>query len=353
MFDRVSTDALAPAADADGYASALVAVGSLSLVATVLLFVFAPSYVVFPVIAFLAATAVGWVTYQAAFARFLALVATITTVLTLGLITVYLFISAAPAIRAHGIDLLVPDQKGFWNPNAGLYSLLPMIWATVVVTVIAAGVAGPFGVLGALFISQIAPANLRAIVKPGIEILAGIPSIVYGYIGFRVLNGFVQTAFLDDGASFLIAGLVVGVMALPTVVSVAEDALSSVPESMQDGSIAMGATRWQTMKSIAIPSAISGISAAIILGLGRAIGETMAVAAIMAAGIGLPKPLWDVFDASATLTSLIATQYGTASEMTISVLFVAGILLFVIVSGLSVASQIIEQRMKEQLKGEQ
>ncbi|MEA5386356.1 ABC transporter permease subunit [Haloarculaceae archaeon H-GB2-1] len=142
-------------------------------------------------------------------------------------------------------------------------------------------------------------------------------------------------------------------MALPTVVSVGEDSLSSVPSSMKDGSVAIGATQWQTMKSISIPAAFSGISAAIILGIGRAVGETMAVAAIMAAGVGLANPLFDVFDASATLTSLIATQYGSASESTIDVLFVAGVILFVIVGTMSVASQYIEQQMKKKLKGQQ
>ncbi|MFB6109556.1 MAG: phosphate ABC transporter permease subunit PstC [Halodesulfurarchaeum sp.] len=337
----------------EGGASVLATVTAASLAAALVCFIVVPEYAVYPVLVFVATTAVGWVKYQSTFARLLTLVATAATVITLGLITVYLFISAVPAIREHGIDLLLPDAMGFWNPNAGLYSLLPAIWATVIVTLIAGAIAGPFGVLGALFIAQIAPDRVRAAVKPGIEILAGIPSIVYGYIGFRVLNNFVQSTFLDNGASFLIAGIVVGVMALPTVVSVAEDALSSVPESMQAGSLAMGATRWQTMKSISIPAAFSGVSAAVILGLGRAIGETMAVAAIMAAGLGLPSPLWDVFDASATLTSLIATQYGTASEMTVSVLFAAGILLFGIVTGLSVASQYIEQRMYERLGGGQ
>jgi phosphate transport system permease protein len=122
---------------------------------------------------------------------------------------------------------------------------------------------------------------------------------------------------------------------------------------MSDGSVAMGATEWQTMKSISIPAAFSGISAGIILGLGRAIGETMAVAAIMAAGTQFANPLYDIFDANVTLTSLIATQYGSASESTIDVLFVAGVMLFVIVAGMSIVSQYIEQQMEAKLKGQQ
>ena len=120
---------------------------------------------------------------------------------------------------------------------------------------------------------------------------------------------------------------------------------------MSDGSVAMGATKWQTIKSISIPAAFSGISAAVILGLGRAIGETMAVAAIMAAGVGLSDPLYDVFDSSATLTSLIATQYGSASESTLDVLFVAGVLLFAIVASMSIVSKFVEKKMEQKLKG--
>ncbi|MFB6197381.1 MAG: PstC family ABC transporter permease, partial [Halobacteriaceae archaeon] len=120
-------------------------------------------------------------------------------------------------------------------------------------------------------------------------------------------------------------------------------------DSMRDGSMAIGVTHWQTIKSISIPTAFSGISAAVILGLGRAIGETMAVTAIMQAGLGLAHPLYDVFDASATLTSLIASQYGSASASTVEVLFVAGVILFCIVAGMSVISQYIERRMDRKL----
>jgi len=341
------------------------------LVATIVAFLVWPALALPAVGAFCFVTALGWLRYQAEIARFLTLVATLLTVLTVAFITIFLFLSALPAVREHGLGLVLiplqdngrarwffwletvlPTDSTYWNPLSGAYSLIPMIWATVVVTVIAGAVAGPLGLFGALFIAEVASDGLRELIKPGVEVLAGIPSIVYGFIGFQVLNGFIQTAFLDDGASFLIAGLVVGVMALPTVVSVGEDALSSVPDSMGDGSIAMGATSWQTMQSISIPAAFSGISAGLILGLGRAIGETMAVAAIMASGTQFANPLFDVFDANATLTSLIATQYGSASESTKAVLFVAGVMLFVIVASMSVVSLAVERRMKAKLRGQ-
>jgi phosphate transport system permease protein len=352
--------------DVDPAARPVIGSLALSIIATALSFIFAPGVVVFPLVASAALVVYGWTRHQAPTARLLTLVATASTVLTLGLITVYLVLRAVPAMVNFGLglvalpkgqwffwlDAVLPTTETLWNPRGGAVSLIPMVWASVVVTLIAGMVAAPLGVLGALFISHVASDRTRSLVKPGVEVLAGIPSIVYGFIGFKILNGFVRTKFLDEGASFLIAGTVVGVMALPTVVSVSEDALSSVPKAMDDGALAMGATRWQTMKSISVPAASSGISAAIILGLGRAIGETMAVAAIMAAGVGMPKPLYDLFDASATLTSLIATQYGSASEATIEVLFVAGVMLFGVVATMSIVSQRIERRMERRLQGE-
>jgi phosphate transport system permease protein len=353
--------------------AALGAASFASLVGVVYTFLGPNDLVVYPLAAFLLATVVGWWTYQARVAKILTAVATVGTVMTVGFITYFLFQSAWPAIQEHGLALaavpLVEDDgpvrwffwledllpvlggETAWDPRSDVVSLLPAIWATVIVTVIAGLVAGPLGLLGALFIAEVASEGVREVVKPAVEILAGIPSIVYGFIGFQILNGFVQDAFVDAGASFFIAGTVVGLMALPTVVSVSEDALSSVPSSMSDGAIAMGATEWQTMKSISIPAAFSGISAGIILGLGRAIGETMAVAAIMGAGTGFARPLFDVFDQGVTLTSRIATSYGSASSGTIDILFVAGVMLFVIVAAISVVAQYIERRMKRKLQG--
>jgi len=357
--------------DAEDGSVLAVSASALALLATVVTFLFIPALSLPVLVAFIAVTAVGWVTHQPEIARLLTLIATVLTLLTVGFITYFLFASALPAFLEHGLGLLlIPVEEGgtrwffwlgevlptgdsIWNPRGGAYSLIPSIWATVIVTLVAGAVAGPLGLFGALFIAEVASDGLREVIKPAVEILAGIPSIVYGFIGFQVLNGFIQESFLDDGASFLIAGIVVGVMALPTVVSVGEDALSSVPDSMGDGSIAMGATEWQTMKSISIPAAFSGISAAVILGLGRAIGETMAVAAIMGAlSSRLAFPLFDFFDANTTLTSLVAVNYGSASESTLDVLFVAGVMLFVIVATMSIISQYIERRMKEKLRGQ-
>jgi len=214
-------------------------------------------------------------------------------------------------------------------------------------------IAGPLGIAGAVFISELAPRWARELIKPAVEILAGIPSIVYGFLGFVVLNQYLMDELeLSTLGSLFAVGLVVGVMALPTVVSVAEDALASVPDAMKDGAMALGASDWQTIKSVTLPASFSGVSAAVLLGVGRVVGETMAATVILGNVVSLPDPLTDVFGNTITLTSLIASQYGAASGLHMSALFAAGVVLFVTVMGLSVGSQLIEAHMERKLGGD-
>jgi phosphate transport system permease protein len=329
-------------------------VGGASLVAAVATpFVTEPGAVVGPLLAFAGATAYGWLAHRSLAARALTFVATVSTLFVLGLIVVFLFREAWHAFDAHGLALLTRSSGRLWAPGLNALSLFPAVVGTVMLTVVAVAVAAPLGVGGAVFLSEVASDPVREVVKPGVEILAGIPSIVYGFLGFTVLSNFFRDALLDSvKGSFLLAGLVVGVMALPTVVSVAEDALSSVPDAMQDGSVALGATDWQTTKSVSLPAALSGVSAAVLLGIGRAVGETMAAAAILGASYELPVPFFDAYDEGQTLTTLIANFYGNASETALDALFAAGVVLFVVVSGLSIASQVVEARMTERLGGE-
>jgi len=302
---------------------------------------------------FLVVAGIGWVVRQALTAKVTTFLMTAATLLTLGLIAVFLFLEARPVFRSTGLDLVWPFGSNEWSEAQGQFSLVPMIWGTLLTTAVAILVAAPFGVAGALFISEIAPDWLREIVKPAVELLAGIPSIVYGFIGFTIINPYFGNLLrINPGALFAI-GLIIGFMALPTVVSVAEDALSAVPNSVKDGSVAMGATDWQTMKSISIPTAFSGISAAVLLGIGRAIGETMAATVMIAHSRRLPGPeLYNVFDSTETLTTFIASSYGhvTPGSQFWSALFAAGVLLLLIVTGLGIISQLIQQRMQRKLR---
>jgi phosphate transport system permease protein len=335
------------------------AAGVLGSLATVTVFSFIagvgnPAY---PALLFAAASVVGLVTHQGETVKVLLFLAALSTVLVLGLIMIYLVYKALPVFAEMGIGLLVRTEYPLWSTAEGVYSLAPMMWGTIVTTTLAMLIAGPLGLAGAVFISEIAPDWARDVIKPGVEILAGIPSIVYGFIGFMIINDFMMAELqLPDYGSLFAAGLVIGVMALPTVVSVAEDALASVPESMKSGSRALGSTDWQTVTSVTIPAALSGISAAVLLGVGRAVGETMAAVVILGNIPEFPDPLIDVFGNSISLTSLIASQYGPASGgggLHLSALFAAGVVLFVTVMVLSVGSQLIERRMEQKLGGDQ
>ncbi|MFC6615535.1 phosphate ABC transporter permease subunit PstC [Halopenitus salinus] len=343
---------------------ALVTVGTMTvaLLASLVGFLLASPLAALPFVAFLAAAGYGWIRYQGVTARVLTLSMTVSTLLILLFITVFIFVESIPVLyyeSATVFGVSVPGLRLFtqtrWDAVSDpiRYSMVPMIHGTVMVTTIATMVAAPLGVAAALFLSEIAPSAVREAVKPGVEILAGIPSIVYGFIGFTILSPWASAQFRTTGqGSYLFVGIVVGLMALPTVVSVAEDALSSVPESMKSGSLAMGTTDWQTMTSITIPAAFSGVSAAVLLGVGRAIGETMAATVMLRGVPQLTDPLYNVFYGQETLTSLIANNYGNANGLQMDALFVAGVILFVTVLCISIGSQYIEWRMHEKLGGE-
>ena len=347
-------------ADTDTDALAALLIGGLSLAAAFVGFLLVSSWTVAPFVLFVAATGYGWIYHQELTARAVSLAMTVATILILGLILVFILLEAWPVAQyASGevFGVTIPGLRLFtafeWSPVSGeVYSLVPMIHGTLMVTLVATAVAGPLGVAAALFISEIAPKTVREVVKPGVEILAGIPSIVYGFIGFTVLSPWASEQFdLVGQGTYLFVGFVVGLMALPTVVSVAEDALASVPESMKSGSLALGTTDWQTMTTITLPAAFSGVSAAVLLGVGRAIGETMAATVMLRNSPQFPEPLYNAFYGYETLTSLIAANYGEADGFQLSALFAAGVVLFVTVLFLSVGSQLIERRMKRELGG--
>ena len=343
-------------------ALAIISVMTLSLFGAFVGFLMVSDWTIVPFVAFLSSSAVGWFRYQEETAYVITLITTVSTILILGLIVVFIFRESIPVIQyesATVYGITVPGLRMFLESNWDAvsppirYSMVPMIHGTVMVTLIASAVAAPLGVSAALFLSEIAPAAVREAVKPGVEILAGIPSIVYGFIGFTVLSPWASDQFQTTGqGSYLFVGIVVGLMALPTVVSFAEDALSSIPESMKSGSLALGTTEWQTMTSITLPAAFSGVSAAVLLGVGRAIGETMAATVMLRGVPRLTDPLVNVFYGQETLTSIIARNYGEADGLQMDALFVAGVILFITVLAISVGAQYIEWRMNKRLGGE-
>jgi len=197
-----------------------------------------------------------------------------------------------------------------WSPTEQLkFGTYPLIVGTLLVTFGAMVIAIPLSIGGALFISEIASSRVRSIIKPAIELLAGIPSVVYGFFGLIILTTFIKDFFgVPTGETWLAGSIILGIMAIPTITTVAEDALKAVPREYKEGSLAMGATRWQTISKVVLPSALSGITAAIILGIGRAVGETMAILMVCGNAAIIPDPLWNMFSPIRTLTSTLGIE---------------------------------------------
>jgi phosphate ABC transporter permease protein PstC len=228
-----------------------------------------------------------------------------------------------------------------WEPSLGHFGILSMIGGSLAVTVGAAVIGVVFSLGLAIVLTQFAPPALAAALKPAIELLAGIPSVVYGFVGVVTLVPLIRHSLGGPGLSVLAASIVLGIMILPTITSIAIDALQAVPRSYVEGSIALGATRWQTVTMVLLRAARSGIVAAVILGMGRAIGETMAV--IMVAGNALALP-HSLLDPVRTLTSNIALEMGYASGDHRQALFATGVTLFVIITLLNTAALAVSRR---------
>jgi len=203
-----------------------------------------------------------------------------------------------------------------WAPTAvePLYGIFPLIVGTLLVTIGAMVFAVPLSIGCAIYISELASPRVKQVLKPAVELLAGIPSVVYGFFGLIVLTSFIRVTFdLPTGETWLAASVLLGIMALPTIISVSEDAISSVPHEYKEGSLAIGATRWQTISLVLVPAALSGIAAAIILGVGRAIGETMAVLMVAGNAAIIPEPIWNILSPLRTLTATLGIEMGEVS----------------------------------------
>ncbi len=228
-----------------------------------------------------------------------------------------------------------------WYPIEDYFGLLPLIGGSLIVTLGAALVAIPIGLCTAIFISEVSPRWARDILKPLVEILGGIPSVVLGFLGIIILApGLRRLLDLPTGLSALAGSILLGGIAIPTIVSVAEDALDSVPRTYRDGALALGATQWQTIWRVTLPAARSGVLTAIMLGIGRAIGETMAVMMVTGNAAVLPIKLTSLFSPVRTMTATIAAEMGEVAKNSTHyhVLFFIGLLLFIISLGINIAA---------------
>ena len=234
-----------------------------------------------------------------------------------------------------------------WFPTAtpaSLYGVLPLIFGTLWVSIFAILIALPLGLGVAIYLSELADEHMRKVLKPTIELLAGIPSVVYGFFGLVVLVPLIQrTLGLPVGETALAGSLILAVMALPTIITVAEDAMRNTPRTMREASLALGATPWQTIYKIVVPYASSGISAAVVLGIGRAIGETMAVLMVTGNAAVMPRSL---FEPVRTIPATIAAELGEAPAggAHYQSLFLLGCILFVITMVVSISAEAISKR---------
>lgn len=220
-----------------------------------------------------------------------------------------------------------------WYPVESYFGILPLIGGSLLVTIGATLFAVPIGILTAVFIAEIAPRWLREVLKPLIEILAGLPSVVLGFIGILALAPLLRTTLnLPTGLTALTGSILLGLIAIPTIISVAEDALDGVPRSYRDAALAIGATRWQTIWRVTLPAARSGVLTGIMLGIGRAIGETMTVMMVTGNAPVMVRGLSSLFLPTRTMTATIAAEMGEVARGSVHyhMLFLIGVILFLI-----------------------
>lgn len=262
----------------------------------------------------------------------------------LGGIVLVLITQGIPIVQTVGIGEFLFGTHWYPTHDDAEFGILPMIYGSLIITAGALLFAAPLSILSALFLAEIAPFWLRETIKPVIELLAGIPSVIYGLFGAIFIAPIVQKVFnIPTGLTAFSAALILGIMVLPTVTSIVEDALTSIPKEYREAALAVGATKWETMTKITLPAAASGISTALILGIGRAIGETMAV--LMVAG-GSPRIVLSLLKPARAMTSTIAAEMAETvmGSNHYYALFGIAIVLFIMTLGFNLIADHISHR---------
>lgn len=254
------------------------------------------------------------------------LLAACVSVVIVMMICAFLFAKGLPTMVEIGVGDFLLGTK--WKPSIDVYGIMPMILGSFYVTVGALVIGVPVGILTAIFMAYFCPEKLYGILKPAVELLAGIPSVVYGFFGLVMLVPLVRDNFGGTGFGILTASILLGIMLLPTVISVAEAALHAVPKSYYEGALALGADHTHSVFSIIVPAAKSGIFAAIVLGIGRAIGETMAVIMVAGNQARIPQSL---LDGVRTMTANIVIEMGYAADLHRDALIATAVVLFIFI----------------------
>lgn len=266
------------------------------------------------------------------------------SIIAVVLICVFLFANGIPAMQEIGFLKFLTGRV--WRPGNDIYGIFPMILGSIYVTAGAIIVGVPIGIFTAVYMARYCPKKIYKVLKPATELLAGIPSVVYGFFGLVIIIPVVReiTYFLNqngDGSSILTASILLGIMILPTIIGVAESAIRAVPESYYEGSVALGADSIRSVFSVVLPAAKSGIIAGVILGIGRAIGETMAV--IMVAG-NQPQMPNGIFAGIRTMTANIVMEMGYASGLHREALIATGVVLFMFILIINLLFSVIKRR---------
>ncbi|MBT9777424.1 phosphate ABC transporter permease subunit PstC [Clostridium sp. MCC353] len=261
------------------------------------------------------------------------------SILAVAMICIFLFANGVPAIGKIGVlDFLLGEK---WKPGNDIYGILPMIMGSIYVTAGAIAVGVPIGILTAIYLSKFCPKRLYRIIKPAIDLLAGIPSVVYGFFGMVVIVPVMSQLFGGSGKSMAAASVLLGIMILPTIIGVAESAINAVPASYYEGALALGASHERSVFFATLPAAKSGIMAGVILGVGRAIGETMAV--IMVAG-NQPRMPKGLFAGVRTLTANIVLEMGYATDLHREALIATAVVLFVFILIINLSFSMLRRR---------
>ena len=268
----------------------------------------------------------------------------VTSIAAVVIICIFLFCNGVPAMAEIGFFDFVGGQK--WAPTnvPASYGIFDMIIASIYVTAGAIIIGVPIGILTAVFLARFCPAPLYRVLKPATELLAGIPSIVYGFFGLMVVVPFIRDNFGGNGSSWLAASIVLGVMILPTIIGVSESAIKAVPESYYEGALALGATKERSVFKTILPASKSGVLAGVVLGIGRALGETMAGVLIAGNQVQIPH---SVTDGLRTLTANIVLEMGYSTGLHRQALIATGVVLFVFVLLITLSMQAIKSRSEK------
>lgn len=272
-------------------------------------------------------------------AELIFLISALASIFAVAIICIFLFINGVPAMGKIGIFQFLAGTV--WKPGNDIYGILPMILGSLYVTAGAIIVGVPIGILTAVFLSRFCPRKAYQVIKPAVDLLAGIPSVVYGFFGLVVIVPVMSDLFGGSGKSILTASVLLGIMILPTIIGVSESAINAVPDSYYEGALALGASHERSVFFATLPAAKSGILAGVILGVGRAIGETMAV--IMVAG-NQPRMPKGVLEGVRTLTANIVMEMGYATDLHREALIATAVVLFVFILIINLSCSILNRR---------